>query len=63
VGRHVARLTLRATPARAAALRPALADVLAAARVLEHELVVSEDVGDGGLVVGSIELAPPPAEP
>jgi valyl-tRNA synthetase len=63
VGRHVARLTLRAAPDLAPALRRALPDVLAAARVLEHRLEIASGLADGSLEVGSMELAaPPPAE-
>jgi valyl-tRNA synthetase len=62
VGRHVARLTLRVAADRAAALRQALPDVLSAARVLEHELAVSDEA-EGGIVVVSLELAPLPSEP
>ena len=63
VGRHIARLTLAVSSARAPVLRVALPDVLAAARVLEHELLVSDEPDGGGLSVRAIELAPAPAEP
>jgi valyl-tRNA synthetase len=59
VGRHVARLTLRVPLARAPQLRPALPDVLQAARVLEHQLVTSDD---DAIAVASIELASLPPE-
>jgi valyl-tRNA synthetase len=62
VGRHVARLSLRVAADRAAALGSALPDALAAARVQQHELEVG-DTAEGGIVVVSLELAPPPAEP
>lgn len=62
VGRHVARLTLKAAPGAAPALRFALPDVLAAARVLEHELVVTDELADGSIAVGSMELGSAPSE-
>ncbi len=63
VGRHVTRLTLRAAPGAAPALRLALPDVLAAARVLEHRLEIVDGLADGSIEVDSMELAAAPPEP
>ena len=62
VGRHVARLTLRAAPAIAPALSFALPDVLSAARVLEHRVDIVDGLADGSIEVGSMDLAAAPSE-
>jgi valyl-tRNA synthetase len=61
VGRHLKRLTLAVGPQTREALEPALADVLAAARVDRHALVSRDGMPEGAVEVVELELAEPPA--
>jgi valyl-tRNA synthetase len=56
VGRHVARLRVASNAATAALLRPALADVQSAARVLEMGLIDDPSIADGEFQVVDLEL-------
>jgi valyl-tRNA synthetase len=60
VGRHLARLGLAAAAGTAAALEPALADVLSAARVERHSLEARAEMEPGLVEVTGLELAPQP---
>jgi valyl-tRNA synthetase len=63
LGRRVTRLRLRASAKTQACLRPALPDLLATARVQEHELEAADDLSPGAVEVADIVLAEPPARP
>jgi hypothetical protein len=62
VGRHLARLRLRASPATAGFLQHSLADLRAAARV-EDCVVEAAELAEDVVEVAEIELAPPAAAP
>jgi valyl-tRNA synthetase len=57
VGRHVERLRVAAHPRTARMLEPALADVLAAARVLEHSVETRDGMDEGVFEVLETRLA------
>jgi valyl-tRNA synthetase len=61
VGRHLARLRLRASPATAGYVRHSLADLRAAARVEDCAIEALEGMADDLVEVAEIELAPPAA--
>jgi valyl-tRNA synthetase len=66
VGRHVSLLRIAAHPDTVKLLGPSLEDVLAAARVLRHEVETKDDAAAGEVEVRQMELADPPprgAEP
>jgi valyl-tRNA synthetase len=61
VGRHLASLRVAASPRTVRLLEPALGDVLAAARVMDHAIEPREGAEDGGFEVVEARLAEPPA--
>jgi valyl-tRNA synthetase len=60
VGRTVRNLGLRANPATIARLAPAVADVMASARVERHELIPTPELSDDAFEVAEIAFAEAP---
>ncbi|MFM8408999.1 MAG: class I tRNA ligase family protein, partial [Alphaproteobacteria bacterium] len=61
IGREVERLRLAAHPDALARVAPVLGDVLATARVANHDLEARPDLSDGAFEVVEAVFAPPPA--
>jgi hypothetical protein len=60
MGREVTRMVVTAEPATLDRLRPVLADVLAASRCTEHEIVSDATLESGAFAIPEIEFAPKP---